>query len=613
MYVPASQPYEYPLPQRIPGPRFVPESGSPDLATTTTGHLAPPRRKRASKPKGSSGQDARPAKYVPASLVYLLGSVSLDRPAPILIRRIKCDESKPSCLRCTSTGRKCDGYEFPKKTQTEPQQGRSSLSPPTKRPTVSYTGLILPASLSQPFEGTLQEKRIFHRFQVRSIPSFIGGSEANFWTKVVLKAGQQELVVRNAIIALGALHEDYQIRSGKYDAQLIEDQSYRDVTLLYGKALRQLNQRLNEPTKENAKIAIICSILFACYEVLRRNNMAAVVHYQQGMRQLMRQMTLPPAASPTDGTLTTYPNQQSSVTVRFREIPEDELDDMMRVFARYDIQACTFSKDIAEPLGTDATTPRSLPADLTISQVRTHLDNLLICVYQLIKSDLRMYRYWDVTAVPTQWQHRRTDAIKTFQDWLTALEGFFAKPDAPLRLAPSEEKSLLGLRLQIRIAIIMLQMSIDHKPETSYDAFKPDFDDMVTRVERLFASLALVDAKPLDVESVDFTMELGLIHPLFFIATKCRDWNIRRRAVALLRKAGKEGVWEGPIMAVLAQKVMRLEEQGIARGTMVPERNRFHDIKKNVDYDNRLVLFEMSKPLDGTYDNWHYHKDRVAF
>ncbi|TQS32088.1 hypothetical protein Golomagni_07605, partial [Golovinomyces magnicellulatus] len=26
------------------------------------------------------------------------------------IRRVKCDEVAPSCNRCTSTGRKCDGY-----------------------------------------------------------------------------------------------------------------------------------------------------------------------------------------------------------------------------------------------------------------------------------------------------------------------------------------------------------------------------------------------------------------------------------------------------------------------------------------------------------------------
>jgi hypothetical protein len=391
------------------------------------------------------------------------------------------------------------------------------------------------------------------------------------------------------------------------------------VTLLYGRALRQLNQRLNEPTKENAKIAIICSILFACFEVLRRNNMAAVVHYQQGMRQLMRQMSLPPSTTtnpPTDPSstaITTYPNQQSSLQVRFREIPEDELDDMMRVFARYDIQACTFSKDRAEPLGTDTTTARTLPTDLTLAQVRTHLDNLLICVYQLIKSDLRMYRYWDVSDVPQQWQQRRTDAIATFEAWLSGLESFLGAPDQASILSPHEAKSLLGLRLQIRVAIIMLKMSIDHKPETSYDAFKPEFDDMVTRVEKLFGTLALVDARPLDIESTDFSMELGLVHPLFFIATKCRDWNLRRRAIALLRKAGKEGVWEGPIMAVLATKLMKLEEDGIARGTTVPERNRFHELKKNVDYDNRLVLFEATKPIDQSYETWHYHRDMVAF
>jgi hypothetical protein len=58
---------------------------------------------------------------------------------------------------------------------------------------------------------------------------------------------------------------------------------------------------------------------------------------------------------------------------------------------------------------------------------------------------------------------------------------------------------------------------------------------------------------------------------------------------------------------------MRLEEQGIARGTTVPERNRFHEIKKNVDYDNRLVLFELTRPTDGSYVNWHVHRDMLTF
>ena len=270
----------------------------------------------------------------------------------------------------------------------------------------------------------------------------------------------------------------------------------------------------------------------------------------------MRQMSLPAA---DDVALTQHPNSQSALAVRFRDIPQDELDEMMRVFARYDIQACTFSKDRAESLATEL--PAVPPTNLTLDQVRTHLDNILICVYQLIKSDLSMYRYWDISIVPDHWKVRRREAINTFQSWLDALEEFFERAETTLNAV--DAKNLLGLRLQIRIAIIMLKMSIDSKPETSYDQFKSDFDDMVLRVERLFQSLMLVDARPLDTENTEFVMELGLIHPLFFVATKCRDWNLRRRALQLLRKAGKEGVWEGPIMAVLAQKLMRLEEQGI--------------------------------------------------
>ena len=462
----------------------------------------------------------------------------------------------------------------------------------------------MPFTLSTPFQGTAQEKRIFHRFQVRTVPAFSGGSEAGFWHDLVLKVGQQEPVVRNAIIALGSLHEDYQIRGGKYEPQLIEDSSYREVTTLYGKALRQLNEQLNKPTKTNAKIAVICSILFACFEVLRRNNMAAVVHYQQGMRQLMRQMNLPEA---DDAAVAQYSN--GTYQAQHRSIPQGELDIIMRVFARYDIQACTFSKENAERLDMDM--PRTIPTSLTLEQVRNHLDNLLICVYQLIKSDLRMYRYWNQSDVPRQWRDRREEAVSTFSDWLNAIEVFLEETSAPVNA--EERRSLLGLQLQIKVALIMLKMCIDSKPETTYDTFITDFENIVSRVEKLFQSLALVDTKPLGQEHTEFSMELGLVHPLFFVATKCRDWNLRRRAIAQLRKAGKEGVWEGPIMAVLAQKVMRLEEQGVTRGTLVPERNRFHEIKKNVDYDGRQLLFELTKPLDDTYQNWHIHRDAVAF
>jgi hypothetical protein len=477
--------------------------------------------------------------------------------------------------------------------------------PPQRRPSI-FEYLFEPNSITKPFQGTTQERRIFHRFQYCTVPAFAGGSETGFWTKLVLKVGQEEPVVRNAIIALGTLHEDYQDRCGKYSPQLINDQSYQHALRLYGVALRDLNQRLDDPSRSNAKLAIIASILFACFEVLRRNNMAAVIHYQQGMRELIRQMNLPSA---DDTSVTPYsPGRQA----QFRAMPQDEVDELLRVFARYDIQACTFSKDHAERLSAHVNhMPRIQPTDLTLSQVRIHLDNLLVSVYQLVKSDARMYRYWRIDAVPVEWQNRRQEALDIFDAWMVALENFFAAQGP--RLNAADIKSLLGLRLQIKTAVIMLRVCIDCGPECSFDSFQDDFEDMVSKVEQMTTALRIPEQAPLEDEQTPFTMELGIVHPLFFVACKCRDRDLRRRAVAQLKRAGKEGVWEGPIMAVLAQKIIELEEEGLSRGEAVPEENRFHEIRKNVDYDSRQIMFEATRALDSAWKTFSVHREAVSF
>ncbi|MBC8161235.1 MAG: hypothetical protein H7Z42_08450, partial [Roseiflexaceae bacterium] len=82
------------------------------------------------------------------------------------------------------------------------------------------------------------ERRIFRRFQDCTVPAFAGSSETEFWESLLLKVGQQEPVVRNAIVALGTLHEDYQFRKGRYSIDLIKEPSYQQALSLYGKALR---------------------------------------------------------------------------------------------------------------------------------------------------------------------------------------------------------------------------------------------------------------------------------------------------------------------------------------------------------------------------------------
>ena len=461
-----------------------------------------------------------------------------------------------------------------------------------------------PPSLSLAFDGDERERRIFHRFQVQTIPAFAGGSEGTFWNSLVLRVGQQEPVIRNAIIALATLHEDYQARGGVYSKAQIAEPKHQYVLRLYGKALRQLNESLDRGNRASAKLAIIGSVLFTCFEVLRRNNMSAVIHYQAGMREIIRQINM------NEGQATSSESSAEHGTPIVQEMPQTELDDILRVFARYDIQACTFVKARAEPVNVNV--PVVPPESFTLAEVKRHLDNLLISVYQLVKSDLGMYRYWPADAVPQEWVYQRDEAVQTFENWMKALEQYFQTTTVPL--SPNDVKSLLGLRMQIKVAVIQLKTCIDCGPESSFDNFLPEFQDIVSRVDHLSTSLQLREGSPLNNEATPFTMELGIIHPLFFVATKCRHYRVRRKAINLLKRAGREGIFEGPIMAIIALRMAQMEEEGVIPGSLVPERNRFHDIRKNVDYEKGLVLLEATKSLDDTsWRKWESVRMAIPF
>ena len=484
-----------------------------------------------------------------------------------------------------------------------PPANKGSVKKPSSTPKVFVSTLVPQSSFSQPFAGTVQEKRTFARFKHRTVPAFAGGSEIEFWSGLLLRAASSEPVIRAGVIALGSLHEDYESHEGQYYRSAISSASY-NTTWLYGEALRKLYQRIDTTPGETANLAVIASIVFAGFEVLRRNDMAAVMHYQQGLRQLMKQMN--------ERRHSDTPKPGNANAALVKSAPQDDLDLCLRVFARYDIQACTFSKPKAEALHVDL--PAVPPNKVGLTEVRLYLDNLLIAVYQLVRSDLSMFRYWKVDKVSPAWLEKRDVALNTFQSWLDVLEKSIPSDAVTLRNhGITASKSILGLILQIKVAMIMLRTCIDCGPETTFDQFTAQFEEMVTRVEDMTRILGLEAGEPLDKETAPFSMELGVIHPLFFVAWKCRDWQLRRRAITELKKCGKEGVWEGPIMAVVAERIAQIEEQGLAGGAFVPEGSRVHELKKRVEYDERVVRAEMQLAQDSTWKDWTVLREAIPF
>ena len=132
------------------------------------------------------------------------------------IRRVKCGEERPTCIRCTSTGRKCDGY-----VETRPRaNAKSKTKPPL--PKLSEVGkkkwhrgqdcssLIVPRGPCVDIEGSFKERRSFYYFRSRNMSSMPGNFEPYFWDHLVLQFSHCDPTIRYSLIALSAIYEEHE-------------------------------------------------------------------------------------------------------------------------------------------------------------------------------------------------------------------------------------------------------------------------------------------------------------------------------------------------------------------------------------------------------------------
>lgn len=152
---------------------------------------------------------------------------------------MKCEETKPFCKKCTSTGRKCDGY----------------LAIPSSS---SKSFLALPISETQ-FVGNDLERRSFDFFCQRTVVDLAGLFDPTFWTRVVLQTTHHEPAIKHAVIALGALHENYNNGVRKGESAFAIQQ--------YTKAIGSLVKPIQEKGILAVDVALITCVLFVCFEV----------------------------------------------------------------------------------------------------------------------------------------------------------------------------------------------------------------------------------------------------------------------------------------------------------------------------------------------------------
>lgn len=188
------------------------------------------------------------------------------------IRRVKCDEEKPSCRRCTSTGRKCDGYAALQ---------QNSLPEPRN--------LVVPVcatadGLSGNSSCSAHARVCFRIFRELCAMALTGYGTQGFWQTVVLQASDRSAVVKHLMIAASSLR----VLTGESTEVVPAGQAgTSNVPFLahYGRALRLLG---TSPQSDVVVVLVSCVLLAVCEE-LQQNDLAAQWHIEAGKRILASQ------------------------------------------------------------------------------------------------------------------------------------------------------------------------------------------------------------------------------------------------------------------------------------------------------------------------------------
>lgn len=463
---------------------------------------------------------------------------------------MKCDEEKPSCLKCRSTGRTCDGYLT--------QDGYQSSV--FRKEQVTSAGTLTIART--PYVGVIgddQERRGFKFFQFQTAQELTTALHLTSLNQFMLQASHSNPAVLHAAVALGSLGERFQINSVLTTENSQANNRHDFACRQYYKAVKQLREQLCNDKERSVDFVLISCFLFTCFEFLQGNDAGALMHLRSGLEILRRNQAGPTA----DGSGVLSPVLCDSGVI---------IDDIFFVFCVLDVQATiwlgleSFQSPAMNPVGLPDTTPQIPECFSSLEKAKQSLDCQITATYLFLRLAAVYLISQSSDEPPKMTIAERQNRLTQLGEWLLALEAFVQLGH---ELSAEDLRCITVMNMNYKITFMVLTVSFQPDEEATYRSFHTDFAEIISLAEALLRP-ASSDASRLraQVAAPIFNFEALLIQPLYFTAVKCRHLPTCQKAISLLSTSPwREGAWDSAAMARIAErKVRRWEEEGVRYG-----------------------------------------------
>lgn len=519
---------------------------------------------------------------------------------------MKCGEEKPACLRCTSTGRNCDGYEDLQINKRKSKSAIKSLSESPSARTLAISAITLGPSSS--FDADFQERRGFHFFCQRTASEISGYLPSEFWDTLLLQASHTDPAILHAVIALGSLHEIYEEHTSRCleNGEALERRQF--ALQQSNKAIRHLSTQMSM-APPSGEVILICCLLFICLETFQGDYQAALTHLNSGLRILGSLMHKD-----------RYPSLPSEMpSYHDRGFVENTLAPL---FVQLDLQASTYLntrtvnyKLIAKDL--DAVVGPPVPETFTnLTEAQESLNNQLHFMlhyeneawHRLVAAREGAY-YETPDELMRMFLEAQANHRAQLERWLMTLNAYLT--NYSVSMGSKELRGAVVLKIHHITCKILLEATLyDH--ETGFDELIDDFGRIVALAETLSKIPSLTphsEIKPA------YSFGWGVIPSLYYTAVRCRDPIIRRKALAILSASPRrEGVWDSSILAAIVRWVIGEEESDLDEVNCpedVPLSVRIYMVERSLRVAERRCLVKYLKGQRNEYNGLGNKWDEV--
>jgi hypothetical protein len=353
-----------------------------------------------------------------------------------------------------------------------------------------------------------QELRSLEFFRCATANKLSEWLTENFWKYQIPQCGYYEPSLRHAMIALATIHEQFTILNTalpgdpRLDLHALEAQrQFADKH--HNLAISELSKLL-AARPESSETALINCVLFVMLDFVRGNFSTAVLHLHNGMEILGKWREKLDFSMMVEGSLGS---------------------NILQVFHHLSFQTAPneyhLDPDEAPDYGPDPTS-------------FTGLLGAQISIEHLSQQSLRLIRLGAVLSQNSQDIPQTAALQQEVKDHTARLDGWARRLDMLLSslgndLTVEEEECVHELRIMHLSSLMWLGAGLGCTSSEAKDRFH-GIVDLADTLQNWRNHRSLPN------DWTRFSWEMGILPPVYYVATKCQDARLRKKAVALLMK-----------------------------------------------------------------------------